>query len=117
MRATMLLSATSSGVGVNLRLVGYGLSVSRNQGIFNIELSIEPGTKEHMLADSLAQRKAFAIIKADVEKEELRAIRERKANDNSDKDDNMDEKEEEEGSEKEDSSGGEESASDSSDSS
>ena len=34
MRATMLLSATSNGVGVNLRLVGYGLSVSRYQGIF-----------------------------------------------------------------------------------
>ena len=34
MRATMLLSATSNGVGVNVRLVGYGLSVSRYQGIF-----------------------------------------------------------------------------------
>ena len=30
----MLLSATSNGVGVNVRLVGYGLSVSRYQGIY-----------------------------------------------------------------------------------
>jgi hypothetical protein len=30
----MLLSATSNGVGMNVRLVGYGLSVSRYQGIF-----------------------------------------------------------------------------------
>jgi hypothetical protein len=35
MRATMLLSATSNGVGVNVGLVGYGLSVSRYQGIYN----------------------------------------------------------------------------------
>jgi hypothetical protein len=34
MRGTMLLSATSNGVGVNVRLVGYGLSVSRYQGIY-----------------------------------------------------------------------------------
>ena len=34
-RATMLLSATSNGVGVNVRLVGYGLSVSRYQGIYS----------------------------------------------------------------------------------
>jgi hypothetical protein len=34
MRAMMLLSATSNGVGVNVRLVGYGLSVSRYQGIY-----------------------------------------------------------------------------------
>jgi hypothetical protein len=34
MRATMLLSATFNGVGVNVRLVGYGLSVSRYQGIY-----------------------------------------------------------------------------------
>jgi len=34
MRATMLLSATSNGVGMNVRLVGYGLSVSRYQGIY-----------------------------------------------------------------------------------
>jgi hypothetical protein len=34
MRAKMLLSATSNGVGVNVRLVGYGLSVSRYQGIY-----------------------------------------------------------------------------------
>jgi len=34
MRATMLLSATSNGVGVNMRLVGYGLSISRYQGIY-----------------------------------------------------------------------------------
>ena len=32
----MLLSATSNGVGVNVRLVGYGLSVSRYQGIFSL---------------------------------------------------------------------------------
>jgi hypothetical protein len=31
----MLLLATSSGVGVNVRLVGYGLSVSRYQGIYS----------------------------------------------------------------------------------
>ena len=31
----MLLSATSNGVGVNVRLVGYGLSISRYQGIYN----------------------------------------------------------------------------------
>jgi len=35
MRATMLLSATSNGVGVNVRLVGYDLSISRYQGIYN----------------------------------------------------------------------------------
>ncbi len=34
MGATMLLLATSNGVGVNVRLVGYGLFVSRYQGIF-----------------------------------------------------------------------------------
>ncbi len=34
MRATMLLSATSNGVGVNVRLVGYSMSVSRYQGIY-----------------------------------------------------------------------------------
>ena len=34
MGATMLLLATSNGVGMNVRLVGYGLSVSRYQGIF-----------------------------------------------------------------------------------
>ena len=36
MRATMLLSATSNGVGVNVRLVGYGLSISIYQGIYNL---------------------------------------------------------------------------------
>ncbi len=30
----MLLSATSNGVGVIVRLVGYGLSISRYQGIY-----------------------------------------------------------------------------------
>jgi hypothetical protein len=35
MGATMLLSATSDGVGVNVRLVGYGLSISRYQGIYS----------------------------------------------------------------------------------
>jgi hypothetical protein len=34
MGATMLLSATSNDVGVNVRLVGYGLTVSRYQGIY-----------------------------------------------------------------------------------
>ena len=34
----MLLSATSNGVGVNVRLVGYGLSISRYQGIFKARL-------------------------------------------------------------------------------
>ncbi len=34
MRATMLLLVTSNGVGVNVRLVGYGLSISRYQGIY-----------------------------------------------------------------------------------
>ena len=34
MRATMLLLANSIGVGVNVRLVGYGLSVSRYQEIY-----------------------------------------------------------------------------------
>jgi hypothetical protein len=33
MRAAMLLATTSNGVGVNVRLVGYGLSVSGYQGI------------------------------------------------------------------------------------
>ena len=37
MRATMLLSATSNGVGVNVRLVGQGLSVSRYKGIYTID--------------------------------------------------------------------------------
>jgi len=36
MRATMLLSATSNGVGVNVRLVGYGLSVSRYHLIYTL---------------------------------------------------------------------------------
>jgi hypothetical protein len=35
MGATMLLLATSNGVGMNVRLVGYGLSVSRYQGIYS----------------------------------------------------------------------------------
>ncbi len=41
MGATMLLSATSSGVGVNVRLVGYGLSISRYQGIYTHVLKIK----------------------------------------------------------------------------
>jgi hypothetical protein len=32
----MLLTTTSNGVGVNVRLVGYGLSVSGYQGIYNL---------------------------------------------------------------------------------
>jgi hypothetical protein len=34
MRAAMLLATTSNGVGMNVRLVGYGLSVSGYQGIY-----------------------------------------------------------------------------------
>ena len=36
----MLLSATSNSVGVNVRLIGYGLSFSRYQGIFTIEQNL-----------------------------------------------------------------------------
>ncbi len=36
----MLLSATSNGVGVNVKLVGYGLSFSRYQGIFMTPLKL-----------------------------------------------------------------------------
>ncbi len=46
MRATMLLSANSIGVGVNVRLVGYGLSVSRYQGIFRENSEIHRGDKQ-----------------------------------------------------------------------
>ena len=84
-------------------------AVDRAMELLNIELSIEPNTKEHTIANSLAERKAFAIIKAHVEREQSRAIKESKANDKSNKDDNMDDKEEEEGSEEMDSSGGKES--------
>ncbi len=42
MRATMLLSATFNGVGVNVRLVGYGLSVSRYQGIYTRKMGTLP---------------------------------------------------------------------------
>jgi hypothetical protein len=41
-RGTMLLLATSNGVGVNVRLVGYGLSISRYQGIYNAPREIFP---------------------------------------------------------------------------
>jgi hypothetical protein len=37
MRATMLLSATSIGVGMNVRLVGCGLSIFRYQGIYTLQ--------------------------------------------------------------------------------
>ena len=84
-------------------------AVDRAMELLNIELSIEPNTKEHTIANSLAERKAFAIIKARVEREQSRAIKKSKANDKSNKDDNMDDKEEEEGSEEMDSSGGKES--------
>ena len=47
MRATMLLSATSNGVGVNVRLGGYGLSVFKFQGIYT------SGFKSSRLADPL----------------------------------------------------------------
>ena len=84
-------------------------AVDRAMELLAIELSIEPNTKEHTIANSLAERKAFAIIKARVEREQSRAIKKSKANDKSNKDDNMDDKEEEEGSEEMDSSGGKES--------
>ncbi len=48
MGAMMLLLATSNGVGVNVRLVGYGLSVSRYQGIFTI--LDEAGTQTRLLS-------------------------------------------------------------------
>ena len=35
MMAAMLLATTPNGVGVNVRLVGYGLSTSGNQGIYS----------------------------------------------------------------------------------
>jgi hypothetical protein len=38
----MLLLATSNGVGVNVRLVEYGLSVSRFLGIYNAPREIFP---------------------------------------------------------------------------
>ena len=80
-------------------------AVDRAMELLNIELSIEPNTKEHTIANSLAERKAFAHV----EREQSRAIKESKANDKSNKDDNMDDDEEEEGSEQMDSSGGKES--------
>ncbi len=40
MGGTMLLLATSNGVGINVRLVGYGLSISRYQGIYIYSLLI-----------------------------------------------------------------------------
>ena len=61
-----------------------------------------------MVANCLAQRKALFSIKADVEREELRAIRairESIADASSNKDDNIDGKEEEDGNEEVDSSG------------
>ena len=50
-------------------------AVDRAMDLLEIKLSIEPGTMEHTVAHSLTQRKAFASIKADVEREELRAIK------------------------------------------
>ena len=76
--------------------------------LLHIELSIEPGTMEHTVTHSLARRKAFASIRADLEREELRAIRafmESIADASSNKDDNIDGEEEEDGSEEVDSSG------------
>jgi hypothetical protein len=50
MRATMLLSATSNGVGMNVRLIWEwmdrlckGLSIPRNQGIYNMVARMTPG--------------------------------------------------------------------------
>jgi hypothetical protein len=45
MRATMLLLATSNGVGVNVSLVGYGLPFSRYQGIYDLQPSHPPATQ------------------------------------------------------------------------
>ena len=60
-----------------------------------IELSIEPNTIKHTVANSIAKRKAFASIQDEVAEEERKANEEVKADDNSDKDNNMDGKEEE----------------------
>ena len=84
-------------------------AIDKAEDLVSNEQSIEHNTLAHISANSVAQRKAFAIIKDDVEREISRSIRESKANDNSNKDDNMDDNEEEEGSEEMDSSGGEES--------
>ena len=56
-------------------------AVDRAMRLLAIELSIGPDTIEHVVANSLAQRKALSSIKADVEREELRAIRESIADD------------------------------------
>ena len=50
-------------------------AVDRAMRLLAIELRIEPDTIKHVVANSLAQRKAVYSIKADVEREELRAIR------------------------------------------
>jgi hypothetical protein len=54
MGATMLLSATTNSVGVNVRLVGYGLSISRYQGIYShtYATSIYPDCQQHSWAIS-----------------------------------------------------------------
>ena len=80
----------------------------RAMRLLAIELSIRPDTIEHVVANCLAQQKALFSIKADVEREELRAIRafmESIADASSNKDDNIDGKEEEDGNEEVDSSG------------
>ena len=48
-----------------------------------IEQSKVPNTIEHTIAISIAQRKAIDIVQADVQREKLRATRERKTNDSS----------------------------------
>ena len=56
-------------------------AVDRAMRLLAIELSIGPDTMEHVVAHSLTQRKVAASIKDDVEREELRAIRESIADD------------------------------------
>ena len=51
-------------------------AVDRAMRLLASKLSIGPDTIENVVAKSLAQRKALSSIKADVEREELRAIRE-----------------------------------------
>ena len=86
-------------------------AIRRAMHLLAIEKNIVPNSKEHNYVHNVAEQKAFAVIRKEVENEKQRAIKASKANDDSNKDDNMDEKEEEAGSEKVDSSGVEESSS------
>ena len=92
-------------------------AIRRAMHLLAIEKNIVRNSKEHNYVHSVAEQKAFAVIRKEVEKEKQRAIKASKANNDSNKDNNMYEKEKKEGSEKVDSSGGEESSSDSLDSS